>query len=593
MKVNIDTIYPNELNDEIYQNTDLTDLIQSLQRNGQLEPIVVMRQKGKMTIVSGHRRYFALKQLGVKEVEIRIDKFDNPIIALIEFNRYRQKTATDILREGRYLEQEYRKKMGGGKGTRTDLKKTKSFDTLQKVAQDIGIGTSNYKKLKAIHRLSPDLLEAIEQKKTTITTAYKMVQKRYMKRNKNITKDDRTDYKIRSLINDLKPSEDVLVSSLKKLYPYNLIHFDTSKLDEYKDKRDELIDNLKKIKSLDEQEVVRYRKLKEIQSMKYDKKLAKKLKGEIFQFSSRTNKQQTIKEIESIEPILSTPTTEEFNIIRTFISSFEYVAPLGRVLKYVVRNKSDNKILGLLTLSSDVVQITPREDYIGWTEDDKWKKKKMGNICIANTIVATQPFGFNALGGKLIAGLIALPQIREDWKKKYKDELVGITTTSLYGGFSMYNSHLLFKKIGKTYGSLLLKPDDEHWKYWTSWLKKVDKKKYDDLMAKSSPKQKLMSYIYSRLNVDTSEFMIEQPKGVYFMELYHNTKEFLRDEIHAKDLEPNMKYTQLMDWWKKKAVKRYLDLHKKKAVSNQTLWYENFKEDEFLDYLNVKGLTEY
>jgi len=125
MNVNIDTIYPNPLNDEIYSNTDLTDLVQSIERNGQLEPIVVMKQQGKLMIVSGHRRYFALKQIGKQYCDIRIEKFDNPIVSLIEFNRYRTKTNTDILREGRYLEQEYRKQLGGGKGRRTDLKKDK------------------------------------------------------------------------------------------------------------------------------------------------------------------------------------------------------------------------------------------------------------------------------------------------------------------------------------------------------------------------------------------------------------------------------------------------------------------------------------
>ena len=129
-----------------------------------------------MIIVSGHRRYFAMKQLDIKYCDIRIEKFDNPIISLIEFNRYRTKTGTDILREGRYLEAEYRKQLGGGKGRRVDLQKDKkSFDVFQRVSQELGIGETNYKKLKTIQKYKPDLIEAIDQKLTTISSAYKIV----------------------------------------------------------------------------------------------------------------------------------------------------------------------------------------------------------------------------------------------------------------------------------------------------------------------------------------------------------------------------------------------------------------------------------
>ena len=594
MNVNIDTIYPNPLNDEIYSNTDLTDLVQSIERNGQLEPIVVMKQQGKLMIVSGHRRYFALKQIGKQYCDIRIEKFDNPIVSLIEFNRYRTKTNTDILREGRYLEQEYRKQLGGGKGRRTDLKKDKkSFDIFQRVSQEVGIGETNYKKLKTIQKYRPELVEAIDQKKTTITTAYKLIQNRYLRKPKNITKMDKVDFKIRAFLNDNKPNTDTFVGAVKKVYPYNLIKMDTSHLDELNDKRDALISNLKMIKSFDNQEIVRYRKVKEIETFKYDKKLAKKLKNDLWTFNSRTNKKESLKQIEDLQPILTKPTKDEFNILRVFTSSMEWVSPIGRSLKYVVRNESDDRILGVITLGSDAVFLDVREDFIGWGDVEKFEKKKLGNICIANTIVPTQPFGFNLLGGKLLAGLISNPQVRDDWKKNYGDELVGCTTTSLYGGVSMYNSHLLFKKLGMASGNLLIKPDEEHWKFWSNWLKKEYPQKHKELASKSLPKQKLMSYLFTLLDIPTREFLVEQPKGVYFNQFYHNTKEFLNDKITADELDINNKYTTLLDWWKKKASKRYTDLHKKKSLSNDILWYEGFKDEQLKEYLNVKGLVEY
>ena len=82
-KVKISKIKPNPINDEIYSQTDLTQLKQSLETNGQLEPIVVNKD---YQIISGHRRYYALTQLNVQEVDIRVVEYDNEIISLIEFN---------------------------------------------------------------------------------------------------------------------------------------------------------------------------------------------------------------------------------------------------------------------------------------------------------------------------------------------------------------------------------------------------------------------------------------------------------------------------------------------------------------------------
>ena len=61
MKVQLKVLKVHPINDEIYSPTDLEDLSLSLQTHGQLEPIVVI---GGNTILSGHRRFYAMNQLG-------------------------------------------------------------------------------------------------------------------------------------------------------------------------------------------------------------------------------------------------------------------------------------------------------------------------------------------------------------------------------------------------------------------------------------------------------------------------------------------------------------------------------------------------
>ena len=72
------------MNDKIYDNTDLSSLVNSLEQYGQLEPIVI---NNKNTIISGHRRYFSMIQLGWKSADVIVKDFESDIIALIQYLR--------------------------------------------------------------------------------------------------------------------------------------------------------------------------------------------------------------------------------------------------------------------------------------------------------------------------------------------------------------------------------------------------------------------------------------------------------------------------------------------------------------------------
>ena len=68
-------------NAQIYTDTDLSDLQESLASFGQMEPIA--GTKGNL-IISGHRRVVAMTNLGWDECEVRVVEPENEIIALIE-----------------------------------------------------------------------------------------------------------------------------------------------------------------------------------------------------------------------------------------------------------------------------------------------------------------------------------------------------------------------------------------------------------------------------------------------------------------------------------------------------------------------------
>jgi ParB/RepB/Spo0J family partition protein len=150
--VKISVITANPTNDEIYDKTDLSSLVGSIDQNGLLEPIVVTKTG---TIISGHRRFAAVKELGWEDVDVRIVDVENEVIALIEHNRYRTKSEKDVLRESRFLEKELRTQIGRGRNA-TKNREGKNLKLDLELAKRLNVGTTKLKQLRSIENYQLD-----------------------------------------------------------------------------------------------------------------------------------------------------------------------------------------------------------------------------------------------------------------------------------------------------------------------------------------------------------------------------------------------------------------------------------------------------
>jgi len=124
--------------------------------------------------------------------------------------------------------------------------------------------------------------------------------------------------------------------------------------------------------------------------------------------------------------------SEIWNALRTFLSTMKNNSNIGRNLNFLVRDKVTQKYLGVICMSSDFLDLTPRDEYIGWEREAK-TQRMINHTCIGSTIVPIQPLGYNLVGGKLLALLCLSDTVEKTWEHQYKDKLVGVTTTSLYG----------------------------------------------------------------------------------------------------------------------------------------------------------------
>jgi hypothetical protein len=311
------------------------------------------------------------------------------------------------------------------------------------------------------------------------------------------------------------------------------------------------------------------------------------------------NKELTIAEIQSIDPYVeivednpkeSTRWTE----IRRLIHTMEFQANPGRNVKCYIKDRTSGKILGQVCLGSDITSLGVRDAYIGWQKEDKFEKGKLNCTTIATTIVSTQPFGYNFLGGKLIAALATAPEVREYWQKKYNNPLVGVGTTSLYGIHSQYNGIPHFKTLGESKGKISTKPDDKVYDPWHQWLKEnrgdwykmhiMDERErnganmgYDRNGPVSGIKQKIIQAIFKELGIKGNAYDHGFQRGVYFAQMYENGNEFLCSKIEEKDLVLKKKFADgneyTVKWWKDKAIKRYEKLYEEGRIKPEVLFY--------------------
>ena len=364
--------------------------------------------------------------------------------------------------------------------------------------------------------------------------------------------------------------------------------FDTTEEHDLKTK--ELVDNMNLLKSLSVEEYTFYKKWEDV-NYNFNQEVSnlRLIKNKIWTPTDIEDEQVTVSQIENLSPRIipiESDNLYDWNIIRSFCHTMVFDANIGRNLKFLVIDDNTQKYLGCLTIGSDVIAINARDTHIGWTKEDRLDKKKLNNIAIGTCIMATQPFGYNFLGGKLMATLITSKIVRDLWKSRYEDTLIGMTTTSLYGPYSMYNSIPYWKGVGSSAGKITLKPDDKIYKYWHKYVKETYIDKYDNaynannaIGVTSGVKQKIVSMILKEVGLTISHYQHGYERGVYFCPIFDNTNDFLCDRIPESDLVMKKRFETdvdgMLDWWRGRAIKRYKKLREEGNLKNEILFYDD------------------
>ena len=366
-----------------------------------------------------------------------------------------------------------------------------------------------------------------------------------------------------------------------------------------------LIDNLTMLKSMSVEESTLYKKWSENLQYKNRYDSSFNTRPKIWTPTDITDKQKTIREIEDLQPELRPADMEheqeDWLNLRLFVSSAPFQMNPGRLIKYLLVDKNTEKYLGLMSIGSDVVSIATRDKLIGWNKQNKFEQGKLNSTAIGTTIVPTQPFGYNFLGGKLTASMLCTQKVRDNWMAAYNDTLVAMTTTSLYGQGSMYNGIPFWKSLGESTGKIYLLPEDTYYDIWHNWVKENLPDEYKRLTLRDSEdatkgpvtgvKQKILSIIMREVGIKASDYVHGFKRGVYFAPFYDNYKEFLTSQVDKEQLKLKDKLkndvTAILDWWKPKAINRYSKLHDEGRINDEILYYNKMP---YMSWEEVKRL---
>ncbi len=138
----------------------------------------------------------------------------------------------------------------------------------------------------------------------------------------------------------------------------------------------------------------------------------------------------------------------------------------GRRLRFLVKDRQNGCLIGLFALGDPVFNLSARDNWIGWTHEDR--RDRLVHVMDAYVVGSVPPYS-QLIGGKLVASLMGSKEVRRAYERKYlarqsvirqrkhRARLVLLTTTSALGRSSIYNRLNIpegprFLRIGTTKG---------------------------------------------------------------------------------------------------------------------------------------------
>ena len=267
----------------------------------------------------------------------------------------------------------------------------------------------------------------------------------------------------------------------------------------------------------------------------------------------------------------------------------------GRELRWMVYEKNTKKIIGFIRFGSPTINSKPRNIWLGKAPD---LSRFNRHAVMGFAIVPSQPFGFNYLGGKLLALMCVSHYAREQVSKVFEKDIALFETTSLYGSTTSASQYdglkpfIRYKGLTDSKFLPLLHREKFHELHnaFTEWNDNQPLTENRASSKKMKRQTKMISIIRNSLqdkdklnkfnSVIQMAFSLTQQKRAYISDYgYANVREVIngeQDKLVRGQNWDKFYLENIIAWWKKKAGKRYDKLKAEGRFRNNVeLWTED------------------
>ena len=248
----------------------------------------------------------------------------------------------------------------------------------------------------------------------------------------------------------------------------------------------------------------------------------------------------------------------------------------GRELRWMVYEKRTQKLIGFIRFGSPTINSKPRNLWLGQPANLSLLNR---HTAMGFVIVPSQPFGYNYLGGKLLALLCVSHFARETLNKVFEKDIALFETTSLYGSTTSASQYdglkPFFRYKGLTESKFLpLLHDRVFHKLHDRFTLLNNNTPLTDNKA-SSKKMKRQTKMIASIKKSLKDenklqqfntviemaFGLTQKKRFYISDYgYGNVREVIRGDqdklVHGQNWD-KFHLDNIISWWKRKATKRY------------------------------------
>jgi hypothetical protein len=270
---------------------------------------------------------------------------------------------------------------------------------------------------------------------------------------------------------------------------------------------------------------------------------------------------------ERVDPILIEVTTEEqHNLFRVarLLWSIPFSKGYGRRLRFLIKDRANGKLIGLLGLQSPPLSFPARDRLFRYPPG---KKTELVNQTMdIQTLGAVPPYD-RLLGGKLVALAAASNAVRQAYWRKYSGRatemekrilpphLVALTTTSAFGRSSLYNrlsynGIIIAESLGYTegYGSFHLM---ELYPLFREFLESEGISTRGGFGTGPRRKWQTMVRALDRLGLPSDLLRHGVKREVFLFRLVDNLEAYME----GRDTEPayrNLPFSDLVAWWRER-----------------------------------------